>query len=286
MEPQHGGQIEDFLDAVGPQHAGLAQHGVDGRLARRQRRGMGRRPSLTRGRAARLQHHHRHLPANMPGGADEAWRIGHRLEVKQHKLRGSVQAPVQEKVGHPDVGRVAHRNETPHPEAAGGHGLEHGQPEGARLGKHARVPRPGTFRPKVVLNRRAPEPLSMPVQLARPTGPRGPRPPRQRRLGGRPPGAGFRETGRDDTSRLDAERTALADHSGHERGGYADDDKVGHDRARNRIRVGNEALHPGMAPIDGENPPGGPAGDKVGEQHPGQGVRVGTGPHNSNCLRV
>ena len=64
------------------------------------------------------------------------------------------------------------------------------------------------------------------------------------------------------------------------------EDEVGHDRARGEVRVGGDALHEGMVLVDREQRPGEPAGDQIGKEQAGEGVRVRAGPDHSNCLRM
>ena len=181
--------------------------------------------------------------------------IGDGLEVEQDKVGTGVLAPVQEQVGHADVGGVADRDETAEAQAPGLHSLDDGQPEGARLAEHARAPRRGTVRPKVALKRELPAPLNTPVQL----GPTRLTPRSaafdQARLESGPGGAYFRETGRYDTDGLDAEVTGLSDHPGHGGGRQADDDEIGDDRAGSQVGIGGEALHQGMVLVTGRRVP-------------------------------
>ena len=132
--------VEQLLERVGADDAGLVEERVDGRVGAGERRCVrARRPARPRGVRplfiARIGLLARHAPRD----ARELARVAERLEVEQDELGPRVVLPPLEQVVRGDVGLVADRDEGGEAEAARAGLLEQRQPERAALGREADV---------------------------------------------------------------------------------------------------------------------------------------------------
>ncbi|GAA3340797.1 hypothetical protein GCM10020358_29710 [Amorphoplanes nipponensis] len=142
---QHAGGVQQLAEAVGADHAGLLEQGVD-RGGRGGRRGGVRRAGTLAGQGApALDGQHRLAAGQGPHGTGELARIAEGLQVQRHRVGGRVVVPVRDEVVAADVGLVAQRHQGrdagPVPGGALQHGDRHraglrGHREGAGAGRH------------------------------------------------------------------------------------------------------------------------------------------------------
>ncbi len=137
---QHRG-VEQLLERVGTQHAGLPEERVDG-LVRACKGGCVRARCARSGAArAAAQREDRLRARDAPGDPGELLRVPERLEVEQDQVGLVVLLPVLEQVVRRDVGLVADRHEARKPETAGVGLLEERQAERTALRREGDPPR-------------------------------------------------------------------------------------------------------------------------------------------------
>ena len=114
---QHQRHVEQLVEGVDADDAGLAEQGVDGDVGAGHRRGVRRRRPYAGGRSTALHRDDRLAARDPPGDAGELARVAERLEVQQDHVGAGVVLPVLEQVVAADVGLVADRDEAGHAEA-------------------------------------------------------------------------------------------------------------------------------------------------------------------------
>ena len=139
---QQRGHVEQLVERVAADDAGLAEERVDGHVGAGQRgrvRGGRALPGLA---AAALDGHDRLARRDPPGDPREAAAVAERLEVEDDHAGRLVVLPALEQVVRREVGLVAHRDEArdADPELAGV--LEDRDPERAGLGGDRDLGRP------------------------------------------------------------------------------------------------------------------------------------------------
>ena len=137
---EHAGRVEQLARGVDPDHAVLAEHGVDGRVGELVERptGPGGGSAGVGGPGQAAAHGHDRLdPGQLAHDAGELPRVAEGLQVQGNHRGVRIVGPVLEQVvaGDVDLGADVDEGRETHPETPGV--LEGGQAEGARLGEEA-----------------------------------------------------------------------------------------------------------------------------------------------------
>ncbi len=111
LRGEQRGHVEQLLERVGADHAGLLEERVDGDVEARERRRVARRRARAGRGAPRLDRDDRLAARDLGGDAREPARIAEALEVEDDHLGARVVGPVAEQVVARDVGLVADRHE-------------------------------------------------------------------------------------------------------------------------------------------------------------------------------
>ena len=131
--------VEQFLERLGADHAGLMEQRVDGGVRAGERGGVRACGATARVRRSALQREDRLAPRDTPREPRELARVAERLEVEEHDVGGVVVLPPLQQVVGRDVRLVADRHERRKTEVAAGRRLEQREPERAALRREADV---------------------------------------------------------------------------------------------------------------------------------------------------
>jgi hypothetical protein len=136
LGPEQQRHVEQLVQRVDPDHAGLAEQRVDRDVGTGHRRGMRGGGPHARRRASALDRHDRLATRHPPSDAAELAGVAERLQVQQDDVGSGVVLPVLQQVVAADVGLVADRDEARHPQPDARRPFEHGDAQGARLRLH------------------------------------------------------------------------------------------------------------------------------------------------------
>ena len=103
--------VEQFLERVGTNDAGLPEERVDDRVARRQRAGVRRSRARASLRSARLDRHDRLEPRDPARNLGELARVPEALEIQQDDVGAGILRPVLNEIVARDISLVADGHE-------------------------------------------------------------------------------------------------------------------------------------------------------------------------------
>ena len=111
LRREQSGHVDELLEGVGADHAGLVEEGLDCGLGSRERRGVGSGGAGTGPRSPSLHREDRLLARDAPGELRELAWVPERLQVESDDCRRRIVLPVLEEVVRRDVGLVPDRDE-------------------------------------------------------------------------------------------------------------------------------------------------------------------------------
>ena len=134
---EQGGHVEQLLERVDPNDAGLVKQRIDGGLGAGECGGVRAGSPRAGGGPSGLHRDDRLRPRDAPRDARKLARVAEGLEVQQHDVGVRILFPVLEQVVRRDIRLVADGHEGREPEALFGCPLQQGEPECATLRREA-----------------------------------------------------------------------------------------------------------------------------------------------------